>query len=30
VRLHAAADLSLEAPGHRVFIRGKHVHFEQQ
>jgi phage baseplate assembly protein gpV len=30
VRLHARADLSLEAPGQNVFIRGRKIHFEQQ
>jgi phage baseplate assembly protein gpV len=30
VRVHACVDLSLEAPGRNVFIRGRNIHFEQQ
>ena len=29
VRVHAAADLEIEAPGQRVVIRGKNIDFEK-
>ena len=29
VRLHAATDLTLEAPGRRVLVRGRAIDFER-